>query len=145
MAEHSDQRFVTDELQDLLCLAVVGDHVRWVLIDDGQPELAEWLIDATAAWRAWADQLAKHLVRLGVAPDGRVRSLARDIPSNWVPDGWLSLDEARLLVADRLRRLAEWARARRSQATEPGSVRLLGVISTGLETQVANLPIGERR
>jgi starvation-inducible DNA-binding protein len=148
MAEHSDQTSVTNELQselqDLLCLAIVGDHVRWVVVGDGAPELADWLIDATDAWRAWADQLAKHLVGLGVAPDARVRSLAKDIPWNWVPEGWLSLDEARRLVADRLRRLAEWARVRQSQVTDPEIVRLLGVVCTGLETQVADLPAGKR-
>ncbi|MGH9918745.1 MAG: hypothetical protein ACRD6W_07755, partial [Nitrososphaerales archaeon] len=109
MSERSDQMSVTNELQrelqDLLCLGVVGDHVRWVLTGDGAQELSDWLVDATSQWRAWADQLAKHLVTLGVAPDGRIRSLAKDIPWNWVPGGWLSFDEARRLVADRLHRL----------------------------------------
>jgi hypothetical protein len=72
-----DQGLAADELQrerrDLLCLAVVGDHLRWVLTGDEAAELAEWLADAIAQWRAWADQVAKLLVTLGVAPDGRVR------------------------------------------------------------------------
>ena len=60
------------ELRDLLCLAVVGDHVRWVTNDE---ELAAWLADASAQWRGWADQVADKLVAAGIAPDGRVRSL----------------------------------------------------------------------
>ena len=76
-------------------------------------------------WRVLAEDVAKHMVALGVAPDGRVRSLAKDIPLNWVPDGWLRTDEGRLLIADRLRNLAEWARYRRSQAVDPETVRLL--------------------
>jgi hypothetical protein len=80
-----------------------------------------------------ADQVAKHLVTLGVAPDGRVRSLARDIPLNWVPDGWLSAEEAGLLVADRVRIVSEWAQFRRSQAVDPTTVRLLDLVCSGLE------------
>jgi hypothetical protein len=30
------------ELQDLLCLAIVGDHVRWVLTGDEVAELERW-------------------------------------------------------------------------------------------------------
>jgi len=144
MAGRIDEVAADDELQgelrDLLCLAVVGDHVRWVLRGDETRELVEWLADGVAQWRNWADQLAKHLVALGFAPDGRVRSLAKDIPFNWVPDGWLELDEARLLVANRLSSLITWARERRSQATDPETVRLLDVVSSGLEAQAASLP-----
>jgi hypothetical protein len=59
------------ELRDLLCLAVVGDHVRWVLTGDDGAELAAWLADATVRWRALADRVAQQLVTLGVAPGGR--------------------------------------------------------------------------
>ena len=77
------------ELRDLLSLAVVADHVRWVLIGDGVAEFRDWLGDAVAEWRNLADEIATHMVALGVAPDGRVRALAKDIPLNWVPEGWL--------------------------------------------------------
>ena len=42
------------QLRDLVCLAVVGDHVRWVLTDDD--ELGEWLADAAGQWREWAHE-----------------------------------------------------------------------------------------
>jgi starvation-inducible DNA-binding protein len=137
VTEHLDQGLPADELQaelqDLLSLAVVGDHVRWVLTGDEAVVLAEWLADAVPQWRALADQVAKHLVTLGVAPDGRVRSLAKDIPLHWVPDGWLRAAEARQLVTHRLGTAAEWARYRRSQATNPDTVRLLDAVCSGLE------------
>lgn len=120
------------ELRDLLCLAVVGDHIRWVLTED-DGELAEWLAEAVPEWRALADQVARRLVALGVAPDGRVRSLAEDIPVHWVPAGWLRRDEAELLLADRLHVVASWARLRRSEATDPEIAELLDVVATGLE------------
>jgi starvation-inducible DNA-binding protein len=137
MTEHVDHGLAAEELQgelrDLLCLAVVGDHVRWVLIGDEAVELAEWLADAIPQWRALADQVARHLVTLGVAPDGRVRSLAKDIPLNWVPEGWLPADEARRLLAARLGILAGWARYRRLQATDPRTVQLLDAVCSSLE------------
>ena len=139
MTEHFDRGLAAEELQEelreLLGLAVVGDHVRWVLVGDGAGELADWLADAVRQWRALADQVARHLVTLGVAPDGRVRALAKDIPLNWVPDGWLRPDEARRLVAYRLRTVAEWARYRRSQATDPDTVLLLDAVRSSLEAQ----------
>jgi hypothetical protein len=70
---------------------------------------------------------------MGVAPDGRVRALAQDIPLNWVPDGWLRADEASRLLAARLTSQAEWARYRRSQALDPDTVRLLERVCTSLE------------
>ena len=119
------------ELRDLLCLAVAGDHIRWVLTDDN--DLADWLAEAVPQWRDLADQVAKRLVALGVAPDGRVRSLAEDIPINWMPDGWLRRDEAERLLADRLHIVASWARLRRSQAADPDTAQLLDTVSSGLE------------
>jgi len=140
VTERQDQGATTDELQqelrDLLCLAVVGDHVRWVVTGDEAAELSDWLADGVVQWRVWADQVARHLVKLGVPPDGRVRSLAEDIPLNWVPDGWLRADEARGLVADRLRTVAGWARHRRSQAADPDVAELLDAVCEGLEAQV---------
>ena len=122
------------ELRDLLSLAVVGDHIRWVLVDD-DGELAEWLADAVPEWRALADRVAERLVELDVPPDGRVRSLAEDIPLNWVPDGWLSRDQAERLLADRLHVVSSWARVRRSQATDGETAQLLEAVAAGLESR----------
>jgi starvation-inducible DNA-binding protein len=121
------------ELRDLLSVTVVGNHLRWVLIGDDAAEFRQWLNEAVAQWRDLADEVAQHLVTVGVAPDGRVRSLAKDIPLNWVPDGWLRTDEGRLLIADRLHDLTEWAHYRRSQAADPETVRLLNTVCLSLE------------
>jgi starvation-inducible DNA-binding protein len=127
------------QLRDLLTLAVVGDHVRWVLTGPGASELADWLGDAIPEWRAWADQVAKQLVDAGVAPDGRVRSLARDLTLNWVPDGWLETDEARRLLGARLRRVAGWACHRHSEATGRRA-EVLDVVCSGLRAQLHSRP-----
>jgi hypothetical protein len=123
------------ELRDLLCLAVVGDHVRWVAKGDDVAELVQWLGGAAVEWRAWADQVAKQLAASGVAPDARVRSLAKDIPVHWVPSGWLEADTARQLVFDRLTSVAGWAGHRRAQATG-AAAELLDVVCSGLEAQL---------
>ena len=124
------------ELRDLLSLAVVGDHLRFVLTGDDAAELAGWLEGAVAEWRAWAGRLAQALAASGVPPDGRVRSLARDIPLNWVPGGWLTAEEGRRLLAERLTTITEWTGYLRSQATAP-RVELLGVVHSGLQAQQA--------
>ncbi|MGI8492985.1 MAG: hypothetical protein ACR2KC_06070, partial [Acidimicrobiales bacterium] len=76
--------------------------------------------------------------------DGRVRSLAKDIPFNWVPDGWLPIDEAERLVTDRLETVGGWATARRSQITDADIVGLLDTVCSGLEAQVESLPVAPR-
>ena len=137
MTDRLDQGRAADQLQrelrDLLCLAVVGDHVRWVVTGDESGKLADWLTHAVPRWRALADRVAPRLVTLGVAPDGRVRSLAKDIPLNWVPDGWLDPDQAHRLLADRLRVVSGLARQRRSQAADPKTMQVLDAVCADLE------------
>ena len=128
-----DEHALQHQLRDLVCLATVGDHVRWVLTDDD--ELADWLADAAGQWRQWAEQVANRLVAIQVAPDGRVRSLAKDIPVNWVPEGWLSGEAARVLIRERLAWVARWARYRQSQANG-ADAELLGSVAAGLEAQL---------
>jgi hypothetical protein len=79
--------------------------------------------------------VATHLVASEVAPDGRVRSLAKDIPLNWVPEGWLSGSDARRLITERLALVAEWARYRHSHA-KGADAELLDLVASGLETQL---------
>ncbi len=134
MIRADDDRVVElqGELRDLLCLAVVGDHLRWVVVgDDG--ELALWLSEAVPRWRSLAEGVAKRLVTLGVPPDGRVRALAKDIPLNWVPDGWMRAGEARLLLAQRLRVVAYFAQQRRAGTSDPDSAFVLDAVCAGLE------------
>jgi hypothetical protein len=128
-----DENELQRQLRDLICLAVVGDHVRWVLTD--HDELGDWLAEAAGQWREWADLVATQLVASGVAPDGRVRSMVRDIPLNWVPEGWLTGAQARRLVAERLALVVERASYRHSQATG-SDAELLDLVAAGLETQL---------
>ena len=123
-----------DELRDLLALAVLGDHVRLVLTGADRAEFANWLAEAALRWRALADQVAAQLVAMGVPPDGRIRSLAKDIPLNWVPEGWLSPDEARRLVHQRASSAASRARYRCSQAQDTAVAQLHETVNAGLQS-----------
>jgi hypothetical protein len=116
----------------------VGDHVRWVLRDDDEL-FGDWLAEAIDKWRLWADRVAAQLVAAGIAPDGRIRSLVKDLPLNWVPDGWLSSDDARGLIAERLALVAEWARYRQLHATS-ADVELFDLVAAGLEAQLHAQP-----
>jgi hypothetical protein len=106
------------------------------MVGDEAAELDAWLVDAIQQWRALADRVARHIVTLGVAPDGRVRSLAKDIPLNWVPDGWLRPDEARRLITSRLHTVAGWACYRHSLATDSDTVQVLEAVCSSLQAQM---------
>jgi hypothetical protein len=134
-----DESELQRQLRDLICLAVVGDHVRWVLREDD--ELGGWLAEAIGKWRLWADRVATQLVAAGIAPDGRVRSLVKDLALNWVPDGWLSRDDARGLIAERLALVGEWARYRHSQAGGTDA-ELFDLVASGLEAQLRAWQLG---
>jgi starvation-inducible DNA-binding protein len=123
-----------EELRDLLSLAVFGDHVRWV-VTGGDSELVDWLAEAVPEWRAWAGEVARRLVALEIAPDGRIRSLAEDIPYNWVPEGWLEPDDARRLVDHRVHAAAGRVRHRQSNAKDPATAELLDRLCVGLDEQ----------
>jgi DNA-binding ferritin-like protein len=141
VSERAPRRGDEDELQqqlnDVLALAVVGDHVRWVVRGQGAAELAAWLTGAVADWRACADRLAHELAASGVAPDGRVRALAKDIPLNWVPAGWLSADEGRRLMLVRIATVARWGRHRYAQIGGDRA-EVLGAVCSCLEGQLAD-------
>jgi hypothetical protein len=58
-----------------------------VLEGDESEELADWLAEATALWRSWADQVAKHLVTLEVPPTDACGRWRRTFRSNGSPTG----------------------------------------------------------
>ncbi len=128
-----DEPALQHELRDLIRLALVGDHVRWVVTDDD--ELVDWLAKAAPQWRKWAEQAAARLVQSQFAPDARVRSIAKNLGAYWVPQGWLTGEAARSLIAQRLTRIVGDTRYRHSQA-EGADAELLGSVAAGLEVHL---------
>ena len=85
--------------------------------------------------------MAVQLVTSHIAPDGRVHTLAKDIRLNSVPDGWLSGEAARDLLAGRLTWVIEWARYRQSRA-QGSDAELLDSVAAALETQLRTMAGG---
>lgn len=131
--ESSDD--VQEELRNLLRLAVVGGHVRWVLKGEGSSDLAAWLWEAVSQWRAWAEVLAERMVQVDVVPDGRVKTLARDITRQWVPPGWLSVGDARNLLVIRLSELIERTKVCGALTAADEDRSQLADLESGLEVQ----------
>ncbi len=134
-----DPQGLQEVLRDLLRLAVVGDHVRWVLSGEGSSDFAKWLSEAVSQWRDWAEKLAKYMTKLDIAPDGRVKTLARDATRQWVPVGWLTTAEARGLLLPRLDELIKWTEEQRSTAIGSDDTSPLAEVESGLRTQMCGL------
>ncbi len=83
--------------------------------------------------------LAQDMTRLDIAPDGRVKTLARDITRQWVPLGWLTTPEARSLLTPRVDELIKWTQEQRSPATADDDTSSLAEIESGLRAQLRAL------
>ena len=129
-----------EELRDLLCLAVVGDHVRWVLNGERRYGIrAVRLVDA-------------GLTMAGMGRPGRTAANNAGCPSRWSgaltgkgcsnelgPRRMAPTQRGQRLMGDRVNKLAGWALDRRSRTADPETLQLLSVPSSGLETQAAAL------
>jgi hypothetical protein len=134
-----DPHGLQEVFRDLIRLAVVGDHVRWVVIGEGSAELAKWLRETVPQWRDWAEELAGYMTKLEIAPDGRVKTLARDVTRQWVPAGWLTTADARNLMAPRVDELIKWVQVQRSMTTGGDDRNYLAEIESGLAAQLREL------
>ena len=73
-----------------MCLAVVGDHVRWVAAGEQAAELGASLVDTAAQWSGWADEMVLGLAerRPEVRPGDDVgvrRGRAREVRGDGRP------------------------------------------------------------
>lgn len=125
--------------RDLLRLAVVGDHARRAIRGEGSSEVAEWLRVAVPQWRDWAEVLARHMTNVDIAPDGRVKTLARDITRQWIPAGWLTVRDATNLLATRLTELVMWTHALQSTTAGSEEACSLAEIESGSRAQLRAL------
>ena len=131
-----DPQGLQEVFRDLLRLAVVGDHVRWVVVGEGSAELAEWLREVVPQWREWADEVATYMATLEIVPDGRVKTLARDITRQWVPAGWLTATDARGLLAPRVAELIKWTQEQPPRDATSVDPSPLAEVLTGLRAQL---------
>lgn len=126
---------------DLLYMTVETEHARWMLRSDDFSILTIILDGLAVEWRRWSEEVAEHLIAIGVAPDGRVDTLASSRYHNPVPQGWRKPDAVLTGLLQELGMRAEWCRSRTRDAADsvPESVVLLERIADSLAAQTAAL------
>jgi starvation-inducible DNA-binding protein len=90
-------------LIDLIDLTLQIQHLRWNLFDE--PELRTQLTDLDALVRAGSEAVAQRLSDLGVAPDGTVGAVYRDLLFEPLPSGPFDAQSAANAFAPRLSQL----------------------------------------
>lgn len=76
-------------LVDLVDLSLVAKQAHWNLVGRGFRSLHLQLDEVVDAVRIFADDVAERAVTIGVAPDGRVATVARDSAIDEHPAGWV--------------------------------------------------------
>lgn len=80
-------------LVDLVDLSLVAKQAHWNLVGKGFRSLHLQLDEVVDAVRIFSDDVAERAVTIGVAPDGRAATVARDSIIAEHPAGWIQ-DEA---------------------------------------------------
>lgn len=64
-------------LTDLIDLALQGKQAHWVVVGPNFRAVHAHLDEMVAQYREWSDEVAERIVALGVMPDGRVGTVAK--------------------------------------------------------------------
>lgn len=125
---------------DLLYMAVQTEHVRWTLRSGGFPLLMILLDGLTTEWRRWSEDVARQLIVLGVAPDGRVETIAAHY-HNPVREGWRDPNNVQTRILEGLGTRATWCQGRSEELTADAvqSAALLTEIADGITAQTEAL------
>jgi hypothetical protein len=124
---------------DLLYMAIQTEHVRWTLRPSGFP-LVILLDGLTTEWRRWSEDVARQLIVLGVAPDGRVEAIAAHY-HNPVREGWRDPNNVQQRILEELGMRATWCQGRSGELTADAaqSAALLTEIADGITAQTEAL------
>lgn len=76
-------------LADLIDLSLVGKQAHWTLVGPAFRSLHLQLDEVVDAVRLHADDVAERAVTIGVTPDGRAATVARDSALPEHPTGWV--------------------------------------------------------
>ena len=97
-------------LVELIDLSLQGKQAHWNVVGPSFRPVHEFLDALVDEYREWYDMVAERLTAIGVAPDGRVATLAAttplaSLPSGSIPDRIVlsGFDERVGLVADSIR------------------------------------------
>lgn len=126
-------------LNDLVDLTIQIQHVRWN-IDDTADALRSQLDDFDALVRAGSDAVAARLRALGIAPDGRIDTLYRNLAYPPLSAGPYDTAAAIKSFSSRLARMASRIREAIETTTEtdPDSAAVLRSLADELLTWTTN-------
>jgi starvation-inducible DNA-binding protein len=125
---------------DLLYMTIQTEHVRWTLRSSGFSLLMILLEGLTSEWRRWSEDVAQQLIVLGVAPDGRVETIAAHY-HNPVREGWRDPNNVQQRILEELGMRATWCQGRSGELTADAaqSAALLTEIADGITAQTEAL------
>ncbi|WP_055549936.1 Dps family protein [Streptomyces sp. NBRC 110028] len=127
-------KVVGDALQgalvDLVDLALVGKQIHWTVIGPRFRTVHFQLDDVVSTARTHADTVAERAAALGIAPDGRAETVAKQSAVGTVKDGWTQDTDAVRALVDALGSVISRMRERVAATDEPDPVTqdiLIGV------------------
>ena len=124
-------------LVELIDLSLQGKQAHWNVVGPTFKPVHEFLDELVGEYRDWYDMVAERMTAIGVAPDGRVATLAATTPLSSLTGG--SLPERIVLSAfdERVSSVAGSIRTRADQVgdTDLATQDLLIEILRGLDKQ----------
>ncbi|MGW2332074.1 Dps family protein [Streptomyces sp. NPDC001700] len=119
-------KVVSDALQgalvDLVDLALVGKQIHWTVIGPRFRTVHFQLDDVVSTARTHADTVAERASALGIAPDGRAETVAKQSAVGNVKEGWTQDADAVRTLVDALGSVISRMRERIAATDEPDPV-----------------------
>lgn len=125
-------------LVDLIDLSLTGKQLHWNVVGPRFKQVHEHLDELVDEYRTWSDEVAERLTSIGQTPDGRPQRVAGDSPEDPAPEGWVEVDDALRVMADRVEATARRLRGRLEGLGDvdlPSEDLLIGILD-GLEMQL---------
>lgn len=101
-----------DVLVDLIDLSLIGKQAHWNVVGANFRSLHLDLDELVTVARDFADEAAERLTAIGVSPDGRAGTVAKDSGTKGFGDGWSKGEEVVAAITDNLAAVIERLRQR---------------------------------
>ncbi|MEU9223900.1 DNA starvation/stationary phase protection protein [Streptomyces massasporeus] len=126
-----------DTLVDLLGLSLVGKQAHWNIVGPRFRSIHLQLDEVVTAVRDFADTVAERSAALGVPPDGRPETVAKDFTLPSPEEGWVRDSDAVQVMVEALQEAVGRLRERidATEKADPVTQDLLIAITAELEKQ----------
>jgi len=109
-------------LTDMIDLALLLKQAHWNVTGMSFKSIHEQLDEIIEDVRGGADEIAERLSQLGVAPDGRSQTVAKESNLARYPDGFVDSSETVTAVSDAMATAIEGLRKSRGEVEDPDPV-----------------------